>query len=242
MKKPGAMADTPAEPVAFLYGDYACPHSYLANARLELLASEAKLTVVWRPLAAFDPDLTSDWLGLSEDPSDLETCIDVLSRDAAQLGLPFRLPGSPPSTNRALQASEFARDCGPREFHRFHGAIFRAVFSDGLDIGDSLVLAKVAEQARIDVTGLGAALEDGRYESALEEVEAEAVRYEITSTPTVLLGKWKLVGAAPLDVLRATLSRVSEFPQSTSTDYADSRSSARSSRVEREAPSSGISA
>jgi len=211
------MAKIRAEPVAFLYGDYACPHSYLANARLELLASEASLTIVWRPLTAFDPELPGDWTGLSQDPAELKTCVEALSRDAAQLGLPFRLPGSPPSTHQALQASEFARDCGPREFHRFHTAVFRAVFSDGFDIGDPGVLARVANQAGIDDTGLAAALDDGRYESALDEVESEAARYGITSTPTVLLGKFKLVGAAPLDVLRSTLSRVSESAEPTST-------------------------
>ncbi len=211
------MAEMPAEPVAFLYGDYACPHSYLANARLELLASEASLTIVWRPLSAFDPELPGDWTGLSQDPAELKACVEELSRDAAQLGLPFSLPGSPPSTHQALQASEFARDCGLNEFHRFHTAVFRAVFADGFDIGDSVVLARVAEQAGIDDTGLAAALDDGRYESALDEVESEAARYGITSTPTVLLGRFKLVGAAPLDVLRSTLSRVSEPPESTST-------------------------
>jgi predicted DsbA family dithiol-disulfide isomerase len=217
MKKLGATDDPAVKPVAFLYGDYACPHSYLANARLEVLASEASLTIVWRPLAAFDPELSGDWRGLSEDPSDLESCVEALSRDAAQLGLPFRLPASPPSTQQAFQASEFARDCGSGAFRSFHTAVFRAVFSEGLDIGDPLVLARVADQAGIDQIGLAAALEDGRYESSLEEVESEATRYGITSTPTVLLGKWKLVGAAPVDVLRSTLARVSESPQSAST-------------------------
>ena len=198
------------EPVLFLYGDYACPHSYIADARLELLASEAKVAITWRPLPTFDRESRRDWLVLSEDPSRLESCVEELRRAAAQLGLPFRLPELPPASRPALQASEFARDCGPTEFRRFHRALFRAVFSEELDIGDPLVLAAIAEQTGIDSTGLGAALEDGRYNSTLEEVEAEAARYEITSTPTVLMGKWKLVGAAPLDVLRSTLSLASQ--------------------------------
>lgn len=204
------MANRPAPsslPMAFLYGDYACPYSYVADARLGLLASETGLTVTWRPLQSFGHDPNGDWMSLSEDPAQLDSCLEELGRAAAQLGLPFRLPDCPPSTRQALQAAEFARDCGQAEFDRFHRAIFRAVFSDGLDIGDSQALADVASSVGIDATGLGAALEDGRYGGTLAEVEAEAERYAITSTPTVLMGKWKMVGAAPMDVLRSTLSR-----------------------------------
>lgn len=195
------------QPVAFLYGDYACPYSYLVDARLELLASEAGLTIAWRPLPTFDPESKAGWLGLSKDGSSLESCVEEVGRAAAQLGLPFRLPESPPSTRYALQAAEFARDCGPTEFSRFHRAVFRAVFSDGIDIGDPLVLADIADRAGIDTVALAAALEDSRYGNSLEEAEAEASRYSITSTPTVLIGKFKLIGAAPMEVMRSTLSR-----------------------------------
>lgn len=196
-------------PVAFLYGDYACPHSYLAYSRLRLLASETELTIAWRPLPTFGPEAERDWRWLSEDPSLLQSCVEELGRDAAQLGLPFRLPDRPPATRRALQGGEFARDCGPADFHRFHQAVFRAVFSDGVDVGDPEVLARVADSAGIDSAALEAALDDGRYENVLEEVEAEAARYGITATPTVLIDRYKVVGAAPLDVFRSTLNRAS---------------------------------
>ena len=42
---------------------------------------------------------------------------------------------------------------------------------------------------------------------SLEEAEAEAARYAIDATPTVLVGKFKLVGSAPIDVLRTTIER-----------------------------------
>ncbi len=197
-------------PVAFLYGDYACPHSYLADSRLRLLASETDLTIAWRPLPIYGPEAERDWRLLSEDSSSLSSCVEELGRAAAQLGLSFRLPDRPPATRRALQGGEFARDCGPAEFDRFHRAVFRAVFSDGADVGDPQVLAQVADRAGIDSAALEAALEDGRYDSALEEVEAEAARYGITSTPTVLIGRYQIVGAAPLDVLKSTIDRAAE--------------------------------
>ena len=199
-------------PVAFLYGDYACPHSYLAYSRLRLLASETGLTIAWRPLPTYGPEAERDWRWLSEDSSRLQSCVEELGRAAAQLGLSFRLPDRPPATRWALQGGEFARDCGPNHFHRFHQAVFRAVFSDGVDVGDPQVLAQVADSAGIDSAALKAALEDGRYDNVLDEVEAEAARYGITATPTVLIGRYKVVGAAPLDVLRSTLDRAAQSP------------------------------
>jgi predicted DsbA family dithiol-disulfide isomerase len=82
------------------------------------------------------------------------------------------------------------------------------VFEEGRDIADAEVLLDLAEDAGIDREGLGAALEDGRYESALDEVEEEARRYAIDATPTLLIDRYKVVGAAPIDVLRSTLERL----------------------------------
>jgi predicted DsbA family dithiol-disulfide isomerase len=107
----------------------------------------------------------------------------------------------------ALQAAEFARDCGAAEFARLHRALFRAVFVEERDIERRETLLEIAQTSGVDAEGLAAALDDGRYASALREAEEEAVRYSIEATPTILLGRFKLVGAAPLDVLRSTLER-----------------------------------
>ncbi|MFQ5530161.1 MAG: DsbA family protein [Gemmatimonadota bacterium] len=191
----------------YLYGDYACPHTYVMDARLELLASEGVLAAVWRPLPTNIEGSEANWHSLGDPGPDFDANIQDLRRASAALGLPFDLPARRPSTRRALLSSEFARDCGPANFLRFHRAVFRAVFSDAADIGDPEVLAGLAGRSGIDIVGLEAALEDRRYESALNEVEAEAARYGIDATPTVLIGKYKLVGAAPLEVLRSTVTR-----------------------------------
>lgn len=208
---------------AFLYGHYACPHTYIAQGRLDLLASEAPVTVTWRPLppaepAAADAAVGADvatgvdvgWQVATEPGVPLAETIQGLRRDAAALGLTLSLPATPPDPRSALQAAEFARDCGPAEFARLHRALFRAVFVDGRDIERRDVIVDLAVDVGLDAEGLGAALEDGRYEQMLREVEAEAARYQIDATPTILLGRFKLVGAAPLDVLGSTLERALE--------------------------------
>ena len=199
---------------AFLYGHYACPHSYIAQGRLDLLASEAPVRIVWRPLppvAADDGEGTeipgAAWGRVTDDQGSIAETLQSLRRDAASLGLTLSLPSVPPDPRRALQAAEFARDCGAAEFDRLHRALFRAVFVDQRDIETDEVLVELAEANGLDREGLEAALEDGRYEQILDEVEAEAERYGIEATPTILLGRYKLVGAAPLEVLGETLER-----------------------------------
>lgn len=208
---------------AFLYGHYACPHTYIAQGRLDLLASEAPVTVTWRPLppaesAAVDDAAGGDvsmgvdvgWQVATEPGVPLAETIQGLRRDAAALGLTLSLPATPPDPRSALQAAEFARDCGPAEFARLHRSLFRAVFVDGRDIEQRDVIIHLAVDVGLDAEGLEAALEDGRYEQMLRDVEAEAARYRIDATPTILLGRFKLVGAAPLEVLGSTLERALE--------------------------------
>lgn len=192
----------------FLYGHYACPHTFIAQGRLDVLASEAPVVTGWRPLAPSGRSAAADWSGIAGADEGVADVLPALRRDAATLGLTISLPPTPPDPRLALQAAEFARDCGAEVFARLHRRLFRAVFEEGRDIGDTEVLLDLAEAAGVDREGLGSALEDGRYEAALGEVEEEARRYDIDATPTLLVGRYKLVGAAPLDVLRSTLERL----------------------------------
>jgi len=192
----------------FLYGHYACPHTFIAQGRLDVLASEAPVVIGWRPLAPPGRSAPADWSGIAGVDDGVADVLPALRRDAASLGLTLSLPPVPPDPRLALQAAEFARDCGAEAFAGLHRRLFRAVFEEGRDIADAEVLLALAVEAGVDREGLGAALEDGRYEAALGEVEEEAGRYAIDATPTLLIGRYKLVGAAPLDVLRSTLERV----------------------------------
>lgn len=174
----------------FVYGDYACPWTYVAGGRLELLAGERPLRVHWRPLPPPGGRLVS---GPAERLSGSER--QELQRAAAELGLPLALPAEAPDTREAHQAAEFARDLGEPSFHRLRRLLFRACLAEGRDVGDRGTLLELADMAGVDSTGLGAALEDGRYEDELETAAREAERYGIDATPTFLFGRLKVVGA-----------------------------------------------
>ena len=200
---------TDPDPVrVFVYFDYSCPHSYLAVTLLEMAASTTPLRVVWRPLETRS-EIGGEGLGIApgemragaegEDSADPDW--SALGERAAELGVPLYRPEKWPATRAELQASEFARDLSEEAHLRIHRAIFRAHFVRGMDIGRVDHLLQLATEEGIDTEALAAALEDGRYLEELARTESEAERYSIHQTPVFLFGRFKVVGAAPTEVL-----------------------------------------
>lgn len=185
-------ADAPV-PV-FVYFDYVCPYSYLALHLLDDLQTERPLRIEWRPLETRPADEGGvDWAELTD--------------KAASLGAPLYRPASTPSTGLAHQATQFARDLGDEAHRRLHRAIFRAHFVRGIDIGRRENLIQLANEEGIDRQAFEQALEDGRYSEELAEAEREATRYDISETPTMLFGRFKVIGAATPEVIREAAGR-----------------------------------
>ncbi len=193
----------------YVYWDYSCPFCYLGSHRLERLAGERELRVAWRPLeihtgvpaeglpvkeAGFAPDRWAEIVGSVEGMADRE-------------GLELEIPSFITRTDEALQAALFAQDLGDEAFRRLHLALFRAYFVHGANLGDRDRLLEVAGEADVDPEALSEALDDERYADELRRAREEAAQYEVSGTPTFLFGRHKVVGAAPMDVLRDAADR-----------------------------------
>jgi predicted DsbA family dithiol-disulfide isomerase len=191
--------------VAWLYGDLVCPWSYLALGRLRRIEARLPVAVGWRPLrrsrdeTAAVPDLRAT-AGRSADAE------DEPGRGLAALDLPYDPPPRVPDSSAALRAVEFAADLGPRVRDRVLDGLFRAHFSGEVRLDDRSSLLAACDALGLDREGLGPALEDGRYDAELSAAEAEADRYGIDAVPVLLLGRRKVIGAAPVELL-ATLVR-----------------------------------
>ena len=193
----------------FVYGDYACPFSYVGDARLRRLAVDRGLEVHWRPYE-IHPAVPADGIEVSQagyPPDEWSTISSRIREIADDLELPVRIPEFIPNSHEALQVAEFARDMGEDAFGRVHEALFRAYFVRGRNFGKRDVLLDVAEAAGLDREAVGMALEDERYEDELRRAAEEAERYHVTGTPTFLFGRFKVVGAAPGEVLEEAYQR-----------------------------------
>lgn len=202
---------------AYVYWDYSCPFSRVASHRLRRLADERALEMHWRPFEVH-PGLPEEGIPARElgyAPDQWSRLLDAVSEMAEEEGLELEVPDFVPRTSAALQAALFAADLGADAFDRFHESVFRAYFAEGRNIGRRETVLAVAESADVDPEGLERALEDERYADELRRVQAETDRYDIDGTPTVLFGRHKVVGAAPMDVLREAADRASSDDEPT---------------------------
>jgi len=194
----------------FVYFDYICPYSYLVRPLIEAIASERPLEVVWRPLET-RPELPAHGVpNVGDGPDEISPKEwERLGEQGLAAGVPLYRPALIPRTHLTLQASEFARDIGSEAFRRLHEALFRAYFVHDVDIGAREKILEIAATEGLAREALETALEDGRYADELAVAEREAERYEIKQTPTVFFGPYKVIGAAPIDVLSETARRAS---------------------------------
>lgn len=199
------------EPLA-VYSDFVCPFCYLGRASLRqyLEATDDPPTVRWelfdlrgykrRPDGTIDEDVDDGkdeayFEQARENVLRLKERYDVEMCDLDTIG-------DVDSWN-AQQAALFVReDRGEAPFHRFHGAVFDAMWRETRDIGDPEVLADVAESVDVDGDAVRAATDAERWDERLRERFADAKRAGITGIPTFVYGDHVARGAVPPEQLR----------------------------------------
>ncbi len=138
-------------------------------------------------------------------PADIKRMIEHLRSMGAAFGITFADRPLLSNSRLALQAVEFARDSG--KFQDYHRALFTAYFSEGLDIGDLIVLRQIAQDIGLNAEAMIQGVESGRYLQKLKESQEKAARLGVTGVPTFFIGmKKSIVGAQPLEVFRKALS------------------------------------
>jgi len=124
---------------------------------------------------------------------------------AERLGVPMRLPPNQAYSRLAHEAALWARAAGA--FDAMNGAIFRAFFERGEDIGDADVLVRLAESAGLDGAALRESLERHEHLGAVLADEAAAERYGLRGVPAFVCGGYGLVGVQSADTLEAFVER-----------------------------------
>jgi predicted DsbA family dithiol-disulfide isomerase len=124
-----------------LYGSFNCPYSFLASLRADRLAAAGDAAVQWRAVV-HDPAMP---------PSGREVCgdlADLLDRELEEIG-GLLVPGEHyPARRPALLANTTAAVAGYSALHgppagRLRAALFEALWVDGLDVGNRLVLGQL---------------------------------------------------------------------------------------------------
>jgi len=130
----------------------------------------------------------------------VEQMMASLRKVADDLGLPMGYRRMTYNSRLAQELGKWAESMGKGE--PFHHAMFRAYFVDGLNIGKTQNLVKVAES--IDLSGKDAldVIRSGAYKEAVDSDWNRSMELQVKAVPTFLYNRQVLVGAQPYEALK----------------------------------------
>jgi predicted DsbA family dithiol-disulfide isomerase len=155
-----------------LYGDYACPFSYLAEQVAQALRSEGV------PVAHRAFELRPAGTPPMEWPAGVEQV-------AAEWRVALRRPVHGVRTGKAHEAAKQAAAKGAHA--AMHEALFRAHFVDGRDIGRIDVLAVIAGEVGLDASEMRVVLDVDRWADEVAADRSLATALGIDATPALVV-------------------------------------------------------
>lgn len=184
--------------------DYVDPGSYLTHVLLDRwMEARERSRVEWLPLEIRPPGKPlvdpheAGWAEMTA----------TLQREASALEIPYTPPSFVPRTRKAMELALHAMETSEHSdgqessgsgeesvFPTLHGALFRAHFVEGRDLGRVDVLVAIAEEAGMDGPECRTVLGVDRFRPVVESMRAELVGEGIRGVPTLIDGEIRLEG------------------------------------------------
>jgi predicted DsbA family dithiol-disulfide isomerase len=194
-----------------IWSDVVCPWCYVGTRRFEAAVERlrkdgdgADLEVVHRAFE-LDPTVPSEGMDLAGylaakfgGAARVAQAHDRLSHIAQDVGIDFRWEGKRRvNTFAAHRLAAWALDtAGPAVQDALHQRLFRAYFTDNLDVADHGVLAGLAAEVGLDRDAAAEVLATGAYGDTVRAEERQASELDIHAVPTfVIEGTWAIPGA-----------------------------------------------
>jgi predicted DsbA family dithiol-disulfide isomerase len=122
-------------------------------------------------------------------------------------GFTYNPPEVVPNSMHSLELAELARDSG--RFEELHALLFKAHWSEHLDIGDTGVLETIGSRVGLDPGEVHEVFADGRYRERIGFTTQAALDLGIGGTPTWLIDDKLLIsGAKPHQVFERAMSQL----------------------------------
>jgi len=195
-----------------MFSDYICPFCYIGFETVRRLKPEFNFELEWRGFQ-IHPDWPSEGLAVDQarqtgDSDSRRALWERISAMAEAVGFSMRPPAVLTNSRAALAATEFARESGRDE--ALEERIYRAYFSEGLNIGDPAVVTRLATEAGLDSGEVADAIKSPKYELRLKNNALAANQRGVNGVPTFFIGEYPLVGAQSPDAMRSILKRATE--------------------------------
>ena len=195
-----------------MFSDYICPFCYIGFETVRRLKPEFNFDLEWRGFQ-IHPDWPAEGLAADHargagDSDSRRALWERISAMAEAVGFSMRPPPVLTNSRAALAATEFARESGRDE--ALEERIYRAYFSEGLNIGDPAVVTRLGSEAGLDSGEVSDAIKSPKYELRLKNNALAANQRGVNGVPTFFIGEYPLVGAQSPDAMRSILKRATE--------------------------------
>ncbi len=169
------------------YFDYESPNAYLAWTQLPDLAHRCGCTIDPVPVLYAALLDAHGQLGPGELPAKGHWMSKNLARKAVLVGVPMNPPAFLPfNPLLALRVTLLAAETAERD--ALIGALFRAVWVDGLHVSDAVVVERVANEVGLPGAALVAQTQRPEIKEQLRSQTAEAVSRGVFGVPSMEVG------------------------------------------------------
>lgn len=186
--------------------DVGSPASYLAWTQLPALAAQTGAQLTWRPMLLGGVFQATGNASPATVPAKGAYVFQDLARHARRYGVPLqRNPFFPINTLMLMRVATGFGMHQPDRLQTYLAAVFDAIWVQGLNLGDPLVVGKVLTGVGLDADQVLAWCSDADVKAQLKNTTDEAVRRGVFGAPTCFVGDEMFFGQDRLDFIRAAL-------------------------------------
>jgi 2-hydroxychromene-2-carboxylate isomerase len=183
--------------------DFGSPTTYLAHTQLPALARETGATLRYRPMLLGGVFKATGNASPVTVPAKGRWMNGDIALWARRYGVPFSFnPHFPVNTLTLMRMATGVQLRRPAEFERFVDLVFRAMWVDARDLGDTATVASVLADAGLDADALLSLAADAEVKAALVGATEEAVARGVFGAPTCFVGERMFFGQDRLDFVR----------------------------------------
>ncbi|GAA0245882.1 DsbA family protein [Haladaptatus pallidirubidus] len=210
------MAESKTDDRLTVYSDYVCPFCYLGRKSLERYEEnrDEEIALDWHPFDLRSGKRNSDGSidhGADDGKDDAyyEQARENVRRlqEKYDVEMQQEIATDIDSLN-AQVASFYVKETYPEQWRTFDEAILDALWREGKDIGDPVVLAEIAENEGLDGDEIRQTIEDDNLRERVHENFAEAQQQGITGVPTFTYEGYAARGAVPPEQLERLVEGV----------------------------------
>lgn len=186
--------------------DLGSPASYLAYTQLPALCTETAAQLVYQPMLLGGVFKATGNASPITVPAKGRYMFDDLARYAQRYQVTLRFnPHFPINTLVLMRAVTGIQMRQPERFDDFVDCLFRALWVEGLHLGDPSVVANVLTEHGFDPEEVLALANDESVKAALKDKTEQAVQRGVFGAPSLFVGNQLFFGQDRLEFVREAL-------------------------------------